>query len=61
MAPITWARTLEAEVADLSVVLDLVVACSSSPPMQVTSSSSSCLKVEEALDCLGVLFPLLED
>jgi len=49
MAP-TWARTLEVEVADLPVALDLVVACSSYPPLEVSSSSSSSQGAEETPD-----------
>jgi len=33
----TWARTLEVKVAVLPVALDLVVTCSSSPSLQVSS------------------------
>jgi len=56
MAPMTWARTLEVEVADLPVVLDHVVACSSTPPLEVSSSSSSCLRAEGAPTVLECFF-----
>jgi len=60
MAPMTWARTREVELADLPVALDLVDTCSSSPLLQVSSFSPSWIRAEGALDCPGLVLVLEE-